>query len=151
MITPVERLFETHLVVADLDASIAFYRDRVGLGLAHVVPAGQAAFFWVGSRGTTMLGLWTGGSAPQKTTTHIAFAARRDDVIAAPRALQSAGITPLDFDGRPTDEPVVLAWMPAVSIYFHDPDGHLLEYIAMLAGEPRPDRGVLRLHEWTER
>ena len=36
MMTPVERLFETHLVVADLDASIAFYRDRVGLELAHV-------------------------------------------------------------------------------------------------------------------
>ena len=148
MITPVERLFETHLVVADLEASIAFYRDRVGLELAYVVPARQAAFFWVGSRGTTMLGLWAGGSAPQKTTTHIAFGARRDDVIAAPRALQSAGITPLDFDGRPTDEPVVLAWMPAASIYFHDPDGHLLEYIAMLPEDPRPDRGVLRWHEW---
>ena len=151
MITPVDRLFEAHLVVADLDASIAFYRDRVGLELAHVTPARQAAFFWVGSRGTTMLGLWTGGSAPQKTTTHIAFVARRDDVIAAPRALQSAGITPLDFDGRPTDEPVVLAWMPAASIYFHDPDGHLLEYIAMLPEDPRPDRGVLRWHEWTQR
>jgi lactoylglutathione lyase len=151
MITPVERLFETHLVVADLDASIAFYRDRVGLELAHVAQAGQAAFFWVGSRGTTMLGLWTGGSAPQKTTTHIAFMTRRDDVIAAPRALQSAGITPLDFNGRPTDEPVVLAWMPAVSIYFHDPDGHLLEHIAMLAEDARPDRGVVRWHEWTQR
>ena len=151
MITPVERLFETHLVVTDLDASIAFYRDRVGLELAHVIPARQAAFFWVGSRGTTMLGLWAGGSAPQKTTTHIAFVARRDDVIAAPRALQSAGITPLDFNGRPTDEPVVLAWMPAVSIYFHDPDGHLLEYIAMLAEDARPDRGVVRWHEWTQR
>jgi lactoylglutathione lyase len=151
MITPVDRLFEAHLVVADLDASIAFYRDRVGLELAHVTPARHAAFFWVGSRGTTMLGLWTGGAAPQKTTTHIAFAVRRDDVIAAPRALQSAGITPLDFDGRPTDEPVVLAWMPAVSIYFHDPDGHLLEYIGMLAEAPRPDRGVVRWHEWTQR
>ena len=125
MIPPVERLFETHLVVADLDASVAFYRDRVGLELAHVVPARQAAFFWVGSRGTTMLGVWAGGCAPQKTTRHIAFVARRDDVIAAPRALQSAGTTSLDFDGRPTDEPVVLAWMPAASIYFHDPDGHL--------------------------
>jgi lactoylglutathione lyase len=151
LITPVDRLFEAHLVVADLDASIAFYRDRVGLELAHVTPARHAAFFWVGSRGTTMLGLWTGGSAPQKTTTHIAFAVRRDDVIAAPRALQSAGITPLDFDGRPTDEPVVLAWMPAASIYFHDPDGHLLEYVAMLPEDPRPDRGVLPWHEWTQR
>jgi len=141
MITPVDRLFEAHLTVSDLDASIAFYRDRVGLELAHVVPARQAAFFWVGSRGSTMLGLWAGGSAPQKTTTHIAFVATRDDVVSAPRVLQSAGITPLDFDGRPTDEPVVLAWMPAASIYFHDPDGHLLEYIAMLAEDPGPDGG----------
>ena len=75
--------------------------------------------------------------------THIAFAAALDDVIAAPRALQLAGITPLDFDGHPTDEPVVLAWMPAASIYFRDPDGHLLEYIAMLPEDPRPDGGVL--------
>src|SRR5262249_25775499 len=118
MITPVDRLFEAHLTVADLDASVAFYRDRVGLQLAHVVTARQAAFFWVGSRGTTMLGLWAGGSAPQKTTTHIAFAVTREDVIAAPRALRLAGIMPLDFDGHPTDEPVVLAWMPAASIYF---------------------------------
>ena len=151
MITPVDRLFEAHLTVSDLDASIAFYRDRVGLELAHVVPDRQAAFFWVGSRGNTMLGLWAIGSAPQKTTTHIAFAARLDDVVAAPRVLLSAGITPLDFDGRPTDEPVVLAWMPAASIYFHDPDGHLLEYIAMLDEDPRPDGGVLRWHEWTQR
>ena len=151
MITPVDRLFEAHLTVSDLEASIEFYRDRVGLELAHVIPARQAAFFWVGSRGTTMIGLWAGGSAPQKTTTHIAFVARRDDVVAAPRALQSVGVTPLDFDGRPTDEPVVLAWMPAASIYFHDPDGHLLEYIAMLPEDPRPDRGVLKWHEWTQR
>ena len=96
MITSVDRLFAAHLVVADLDASTAFYRDRIGFELAHVDPGRQAAFFWVGSRGTTMLGLWTGGSAPQKTTTHIAFAVGRDDVIAAPRALQSAGITPRD-------------------------------------------------------
>jgi catechol 2,3-dioxygenase-like lactoylglutathione lyase family enzyme len=92
MITPVDRLFEAHLTVSDLDASIAFYRDRVGLELAHVVSVRQAAFFWVGSRGSTMLGLWA-----------------------------------------------------------NDPDEHLLEYIAMLAEEPRPDGGVLRWHEWTQR
>ena len=149
MVTPVDRLFEAHLSVADLDASIAFYRDRLGLELAHVTAARHAAFFWVGSRGSTMLGLWAGGFGPQKTTTHVAFATTRDHVVAAPRALQLAGIAPLDFDGRPTDEPVVLAWMPAASIYFRDPDGHLLEYIAMLAEEPRPDDGVIRWHEWT--
>jgi lactoylglutathione lyase len=75
MITSVDRLFEAHLTVADLDTSIAFYRDRVGFELAYITPARQATFFWIGSRGTTMLGLWAGGSAPQKTTTHIAMLA----------------------------------------------------------------------------
>lgn len=148
MMTPVSRLFEAHLTVGDLDTSIAFYRDRLGFELAHVAPAVSAAFFWIGSRGHTMLGLWTRGSAPQKTA-HVAFAAALDDVIAAPRELRSAGITPLDFDGYPTDEAIVLGWMPAVAIYFQDPDGHLLEYIAMLADEPRPERGVVRWQEWT--
>jgi lactoylglutathione lyase len=147
-VAAVDRLFEAHLIVANLDASIAFYRDRLGLELAHVVPARQAAFFWIGSRGKSMLGLWQAGAGPQKTTTHIAFAAAVDDVIAAPGRLRSAGIVALDFDGQPTDEPVVLAWMPAVAVYFLDPDGHLLEYIAMLEGEPRPDDGVVAWRSW---
>jgi len=146
--TPADRLFEAHLSVANLDTSIAFYRDRLGFELAHVSRARQAAFFWIGSRGTTMLGLWVGGSVAPRGTTHIAFGAPLDDVIAAPRTLQSAGITPLDFDGYPTDEPVVLAWMPAASIYFRDPDGHLLEYIAMLDEDSRPDGGVVPWHAW---
>jgi hypothetical protein len=33
-------------------------------------------------------------------------------------------------------------------IYFRDPDGHLLEYIAMLGDDPRLG-GVLTWHEWT--
>jgi lactoylglutathione lyase len=148
MIT-VDRLFEAHLTVANLDTSIAFYRDQVGLELAYVLPTRQAAFFWIGSRGHTMLGLWAAGPSPQKTMLHVAFAAALDDVIAAPRALQSAGITALDFDGQPTHEPVVLAWMPAASVYFRDPDGHLLEYIAMLADEARPEAGVVTWREWT--
>ena len=145
----VDRLFEAHLIVADLDVSIAFYRNRLGLELAHVELARQAAFFWIGARGNTMLGLWGVSVGRQKTTTHIAFAAALDDVIAAPGRLHSVGITPLDFDGKPTDEPIVLAWMPAASVYFRDPDGHLLEYIAMLDDQPRPDDGVLTWREWT--
>jgi lactoylglutathione lyase len=151
MATSVERLFEAHLSVADLDASVAFYRDLVGLELAHVVPARQAAFFWIGPHGSGMLGLWSIGTNPQKTMMHVAFAATLEQVIAAPRTLQSAGIVALDFNGQPTREPVVLAWMPAASIYFRDPDGHLLEYIAMLAEEPRPGDGVVGWHQWTRK
>ena len=81
-------------------------------------------------------------------TLHTAFRASLADILAAPGVLRSAGITPLDFDGRPTDEAVVIGWMPAVSVYFLDPDGHLLEYIAMLPDEPRPDAGVMTWNAW---
>jgi lactoylglutathione lyase len=148
-VAAVGRLFEAHLIVADLDVSIAFYRDCLGLELAHVVPARGAAFFWIGALGNSMLGLWQAGAGPQKTTSHIAFAAAAGDVIEAPVRLRSAGVVPLDFNGQPTDEPVVLAWMPALALYFLDPDGHLLEFIAMLEGEPRPDEGVVAWRTWT--
>jgi lactoylglutathione lyase len=141
-------LFEAHLTVADLDRSIAFYRDVVGLALAHVARERQAAFFWIGAPGNAMLGLWAGGSSPQRMTLHVAFRAKLADVIAAPQRLPASGITPLDFDGKPTDQPVVLAWMPAASVFFRDPDGHLLEYVAMLEDRPRPEFGVLPWRMW---
>jgi lactoylglutathione lyase len=144
-------LFEAHLTVGDLDASVTFYRRVLGLELAHTTTNPDAAFFWIGESGRAMLGLWAAGGAPQKTTTHIAFSAAFDDVLAAPTSLRSAGITPLDFNGRPTDAPVVLGWMPAASIYFRDPDGHLLEYVAMLRNQPRPEWGVMSWYAWQVR
>ena len=125
--TPLLDLFEAHLTVTDLATSIDFYRDVVGLRLAHVTPVGDAAFCWIGATGQALLGLWAGGGAPLRVTTHTAFRASLADVLAAPKALRAAGVTPLDFSGRPTEEPVVLAWMPAAALYFQDPDGNLLE------------------------
>jgi hypothetical protein len=95
-----------------------------------------------------MLGLWAAESAPQVVTLHTAFRVSWADVLAAPDFFRNAGITPLDFDGRRTDLPVVLARMPAAAVYFRDPDGHLLEYIAMLPHEPRPDCGVVPWRTW---
>jgi lactoylglutathione lyase len=145
---PVQDLFEVHMTVADLDRAIAFYRDVVGLRLAHIESARQAAFFWIGAAGNAMLGLWSAGSAPQRVTSHTAFRTSLADVVAAPLALRAAGITPLDFDGRPTDQPTVLGWMPAASVFFRDPDAHLLEYIAMLPHEPRPEYGIVPWRMW---
>ena len=144
----VQDLFEAHLTVTDLDRSVEFYRDVVGLQLAFVTAARQAAFFWIGPAGNAMLGLWPGGVGPQRMTMHIAFRVGPAEVIAAPAVLRSAGITPLDFEGQPTDEPVVIAWMPALSVFFRDHDGHLLEYIAMLPDTPRPDDGIVPWHAW---
>jgi len=140
-------LFEAHLPVSSLETSITFYRDRVGLEVAHVIE-GRVAFLWIGGRGRAMLGLWLAGSAPQTLMLHLAFGLTIADVLGAAQALRARGIAPLDFDGRPTEEAVVLAWMPAVALYFRDPDGHLLEYIAMLPDPPRPEAGVMTWTAW---
>jgi lactoylglutathione lyase len=141
-------LFETHLTVSDLDRSLAFYRDVLKLPLAQIFSQRRVAFFWIGAPGRAMLGLWETGTSPQKMSLHVAFEATIDAVLAAPQALREAGVAPLDFDCEPASEPVVLGWMPAVAVYFHDPDGNLLEFLAMLPQQPRPELGVVPWSKW---
>ena len=47
-----------------------------------------------------------------------------------------------------TGRPMVHSWMSAVSIYFADPDGHELEFIAPLPDQPKPELGVVAWEEW---
>jgi lactoylglutathione lyase len=96
-----------------------------------------------------MLGLWSLGSAPMGLVLHVAFRASLDDVLEACDRLRSRGVMPLSFFETETTEPSVLGWMPAAAVYFRDPDGHLLEYLAMLDDEPRPDRGIVAWSRWT--
>jgi lactoylglutathione lyase len=79
---------------------------------------------------------------------HVAIRCTIEEVLAAPMRLRSAGITPLGFGGEPVDEPIVIGWMPAASVFFTDPDGHSLEYLAMLPDEPRSDAGVVPYSVW---
>jgi len=95
-----------------------------------------------------MLGLWSIGSAPMGMQLHIAFDMSLDDVLASPDRLLAQGIQPLSFFGEPATEPSVIGWMPAAAVYFRDPDGHLLEYLAMLEGPARPELGIV---PWSER
>ena len=145
---PVAGLFETHLTVSDLPRSVAFYRDVVGLPLAFEVPERGAAFFWIAAPGEGLLGLWSMGSAPMGLVLHLAFRASLEDVMDACDRLRSLGVTPLSFFAEETTEPSVIGWMPAAAVYFHDPDGHLLEYLVMLGGPPRADLGLLTWSEW---
>ena len=45
---------------------------------------------------------------------------------------------------------MVFAWMPAISIYFDDPDGHSLEFIGILNGESKPENGIVSYEKWKE-
>jgi lactoylglutathione lyase len=150
---PVEGLFETHLTVRDVQKSVGFYRDVVGLAVALDLPERNAAFMWIGERGRSMrglsmLGLWGIGSSVNSLTLHIAFEVALEDLLDSPERLRSQGVTPLSFFGEETNEPDVLAWMPAAAVYFEDPDGHLLEYLAMLEDEPRRDAWIVPYSRW---
>jgi lactoylglutathione lyase len=148
---PIRDLFESHLTVSDLDRSMAFFGDTLGLKLARVFPERKAAFYWIGQLGRSMLGLWDVGTTSQRLSLHIAFTVELVDLLDAPRRLRAANVVPRDFCGNPTDEAVVLAWMPAASLYFHDPDGNLLEFIAMLPDAPRPELEVIGWTDWMRR
>jgi lactoylglutathione lyase len=148
---PIADLFEAHLTVSDLDRAIAFYRDMLALPLARVIPERKVAFFWIGAPGKAMLGLWEAGTMPMSISVHVAFQVALSDLHEAPARLQKAGVQPRDFAGAPAEEPVVLAWMPAASVYFRDPDDNLLEFITMLPDPPRPDLGVLPWSDWVRR
>ncbi len=146
---PVRGLFEAHLTVADLPRSVAFYRDVVGLPLALDLPERDAAFLWVGRPGGAMLGLWSLGSMPMGLRLHVAFDAAVADVLDAPDRLRALGVTPRSFFGEEAGEPTVIGWMPAAAVYFLDPDGHSLEYLAMLDASPRPEFGIGTYSAWT--
>ena len=141
-------LFEAHLTVSDLSRALAFYRDVVDLELAFESPERGAAFLWVGPPGHSMLGLWEVEHAPQHLSLHLALRTSLADVLGACDHLRSVGVTPLSFFATETDEPSVIGWMPAAAVFFRDPDGHLLEYLAMLDAEPRPDFGILPWSQW---
>ena len=65
-------------------------------------------------------------------------------------ALQDLFESHLDFDGAPTEEPVVIAWMPAASLYFRDPDGNMLELLSMLPDSPQSDLGIVSWSHWRQ-
>ena len=93
-------LFETHLTVSDLDRSIEFYRDVVGLPLALVLR---------GARSRVLLDRRAGGGDARPVVAGFgadgAFRStsrstrRCSDVLAACDGLRSNGVTPLSFFG----------------------------------------------------
>jgi lactoylglutathione lyase len=147
-------LFEAHLHVANLEKAMMFYGDVLGLELGHTEAERRAAFYWIGKGRCTMLGLWeeppwsVNETGNKIQTQHIAFRVQFEDLASAIQCAKQRGVEPRNFFGEITDEPSVLAWMPAASIYFNDVDGHLLEFIAELKSEPAADLGIMSLTEW---
>jgi len=81
---PVRDLFESHLTVVDLQRSMTFFSRVLGLELAEAFLEQKVAFYWIGGRGTSMLGLWEVGTGPQRLSLHVAFRSDLGDLLSAP-------------------------------------------------------------------
>ena len=123
-------LGEVALRVNDLEASQAFYADKIGLELIRRFPS--SAFFKIadGFAGhTVILALFDRSADPgdqppsQPTTTldHLAFTIDIVDFESERSRLESLGV--------PTRESTH-AWVQWRSLYVDDPDGNTVEFVA---------------------
>lgn len=144
----IKGLFETHIYVEDLARSIDFYSNVLGLQLCHLDEQRRIAFFWIGKPQQAMLGVWE-KPKEQIDIRHFAFSCDKDYILNhASQFLDKNDLKPYNFLNDDSDKPMVFAWMPAIAIYFNDPDGHSLEFIAILTGDARPELGVISYEEW---
>ncbi len=137
-------LFETHLRVRNLERSMEFYEKILGLELGMKEQARRVAFYWIGGRGKTALGLWEKppwvserNAGDPLITEHFAFEIDLADLGRAMAGIKQRGIELRNFFGQITDVPSAFGWMPAASIYFNDPDGHLLEFLGQASRQSK--------------
>lgn len=147
MSNPILGLFETHINVRDLERSRHFYQEVLGLELGHYEEGRRLAIYWLGGRGEAMLGLWEKPES-QVFVQHYAFRTSLDHMKTIRGYLRERGLAYRNFLEDGTDSLQVFGWMPAVSVYFRDPDGHSLEFLAMLPNPPKPDLGIVAWEDW---
>jgi lactoylglutathione lyase len=143
----IKGLFETHVRVADLERSMDFYENVLGLPFALKEEKRRIGFYWIGGHNEYMLGLWE-HPASEIFPQHFAFRVEVEDMRRAVDWLRERGLQPHNFLRDNTERPMVFGWMPAVAIYFEDPDGHSLEFIAPLPDAAHPELGVIGWEEW---
>src|SRR5690606_21242709 len=127
-------IYETHLSVKDRKLSRSFYREVLGLVVAKEIEERDVTFFWINDSLTGMLGIWGEQASPPVVSGkgHFAFSVSYEEIVRSIGNLKSIGITPLGINEEPIEEPIVISWMPAISVYFKDPDDHSLELIHVL-------------------
>lgn len=146
----IKGLYETHIQVSNLENAINFYTEVLGLKLAHQDENRRIAFLWVGKDRDFMLGLWEQKENLQ--TRHFAFRVDKEDLLnTSVEYLKNKDLIPYNFLKNGSEKPMVFAWMPALAIYFNDPDGNQLEFISILEGKEKPELGILSYEEWLEK
>jgi len=148
-------LYEVHLPVIDLDRAVEFYVNKLGFEFGFGRSDGSSALLlYTEARQRWMLGLFRVDSLVHRSAAeyHISFRIAEEHVDSMVPWLRERGIetehAPRAPVQGPMKEPIVHGWMPAAAVFFRDPDGHLLEFIADLADAPRPEFLYRPLSEW---
>ena len=146
----IKGLYETHLFVENLERSIDFYANKMALEQCRFNDERRTAFFWIGQSKQFMLGLWE-KPKEQIDIRHFAFECDPDWIQnESVKYLESRGITHWNFLNDGDEGPMVFVWMPAIAIYFSDPDGHELEFIGVLDGKTKSnkEKRVVNYEDW---
>lgn len=121
---------QIHISITDLDRSVAFYRDVLGIPLLFEVPGQQMAFFASGD-----VRLYLGVPQPPEFASKVTLYFGVADIHAEQLRLAEAGVT---F----ADQPHVVhrtekheLWMT----FFRDPDGH---HLALTQERPTAPAGA---------
>jgi lactoylglutathione lyase len=112
-------VYEVAIRVKDLQRSLAFYRDVLGLEEGLRDEQRPWVFLRAGGHDGMIVLQEDTGEWP---TQHVAFTVEASHIEAAADELRKHGMA--------VRGPVFHEWMPATSVYFADPDGHALELCA---------------------
>lgn len=125
----IKGLSELVLLVESVPRAVSFYRDVLGLMLERPATDEWAWFLVEPASGRRRLAVHRGPLLFEEHSpfppgarfgrAHFAFEVARADLSEHVERIRSAGVT--------VHGPVRIEWMKAVSWYFYDPDGNLLE------------------------
>lgn len=108
-------LAQIHVSVSDIDRSVEFYRDVLGLPLLFQVPGQPMAFFASGD-----VRLYLGAPEPKEFASRCTLYFRVDDIEAEHARLVAAGVTAFGPPHVVHRDGATELWMS----FFADPDGH---------------------------
>ncbi|XXM74615.1 VOC family protein [Lysinibacillus sphaericus] len=146
----IKGLYEAHLPVSEMQASIEFY---LKLGLEIAYESEKVSFVWI-EKGKSWLGLWEADQVNipyHASIRHIAFHVEAEDIIKAKEWLKDRRIEVREAFGFSHErQPLVLPNNPQAHacLYFEDPDGNSLEFIAPLRLDHEEEFVMMTLEDW---
>jgi catechol 2,3-dioxygenase-like lactoylglutathione lyase family enzyme len=116
---PIRGVYEIAIRVKELARAEAFYRDVLGLEVGFRDEKRRWLFLRAGGQAGMIVLQEDKGEWPLQ---HFAFTVDETDIEQAASLLRAQGVS--------VEGPFFFDWMPAMSLYFADPDGHSLELCA---------------------